>query len=219
MVTAIALLAIVPAIITFVSVLEKSNQDRDIRNFLKNEIENNDELFLSKYDSDYKNKTLTLTFLNELSDATVADLKNEQKTGYDYLKEFKLKFKGNKIKSFDLISDAYQDAQKRLDEKNNIISGLQGTIDNLKAELKIKNGLIPLDFLQMSKDTKINFADLTNISFYNELKSNFKKIDTLPTAVVTWRSKLSDSLSSVRKRELTVWLEKQMKLDTIYVRD
>ncbi|MGB0895924.1 MAG: DUF389 domain-containing protein [Flavobacteriaceae bacterium] len=216
-VTAIALLAIVPAIITFISVLEKSNQDKDIRNFIKNEIENNEELFLSKQDADYDKKTLTLTFLNELSDATVADLQNE-KTTYDYLKEFKLKFKGSKIKSFDLISEAYQDSQKRLDEKNNVITGLQTTIESLKSELKVKNGLVPLDFLQISKDTKIHFSDLTSISFYNELKSNFKKIDTLPTAHVVWKSQLNDSLSIKRQNELTIWLEQQMELDTIYVK-
>ena len=218
-VTIIAILAIAPAVMTFISVLERSNQDRDIRNFLKNEIENNDELFLSKYDPDYENKTLTLTFLNELSDATIADLNNEHKTGYDYLKSFKLKFKGSKIKSFDLISEAYQDSQKRLDEKNNVISGLHQTIEALKSELKIKNGLIPLDFLQVSKDTKIHFADLKSISFSNELKSNFKTIDTLPIARVVWASKLSDSLAFNRQKELTLWLEKQMKLDTVYVKE
>jgi uncharacterized hydrophobic protein (TIGR00271 family) len=218
-VTAIALLAIVPAILTFISVLEKSNQDRDIRNFVKHEIESNEELFLSKKVVDYEKKTLVLTFLNELSDATVADLQNEKATGYDYLKEFKLKFKGSNVKSFDLISNAYQDAQKRIDEKNNVISGLQVTIESLKAELKVKNGLIPLDFLQISKDTKIHFSDLTSISFSNEMKSNFKKIDTLPIARVSWKSKLNDSLALNRQKELTLWLEKQMKLDTIYVKE
>ena len=217
-VTVIALLAIVPAIMTFISVLEKSNQDKDIRNFVKNEIENNDELFLSKYDPDYENKVLTLTFLNELSDATVADLKNETKTGYNYLKDFKLKFKGNKIKSFDLISDAYQDAQKRLDEKNNVISGLQGTIEGLKAELEANNGKKIINFLQVSKDAKINFSDLKNISYSKELRSNFRKIDTLPVARVQWSTALIDSLASKRNNELTIWLEKEMKLDTIYVK-
>ncbi len=217
-VTVIALLAIIPAIFTFISVLERSNQDRDIRNFVKKEIESNDELFLSNYKPDYEGKTLTLTFLNELSDATVADLQNEKKTGYSHLADFKLKFKGNKIKSFDLISDAYQDAQKRLDEKNNVITGLQGTIESLKSELEIKNGKVPLDFLQVSKDAKINFYDLKNISFSKELKSDFKKIDTLPIARPVWKSKLVDSLASKRNYELTIWLEKEMKLDTIYVK-
>ena len=217
-VTVIAFLAIIPAIFTFISVLEKSNQDRDIRDFVKNEIESNDELFLSKTYPDYENKTLTLTFLNELSDATVADLQNEKKTGYDHLADFKLKFKGNKVKSFDLISDAYQDAQKRLDEKNNVITGLQGTIVSLKSELEIKNGKVPLDFLQVSKDAKINFYDLKSISFSKELKSDFKKIDTLPIARVVWKSKLVDSLASKRNTELTIWLQKEMKLDAIYVK-
>jgi len=217
-VTVIAFLAIIPAIMTFISVLEKSNQDKDIRNFVKNEIESNDELFLSRQDPNYENKTLTLTFLNELSDATVADLKNEQKTGYKYLKDFKLKFKGSKIKSFDLISDAYQDAQKRLDEKNNVISGLQATIESLKAELEVKKGKEPLDFLEVSKDAKINFSDLKNISYSKELQSNFRKIDTLPTTRVQWKSEVTDSLSKIRNDKLTIWLQKEMKLDTIYVK-
>ncbi len=106
-----------------------------------------------------------------------------------------------------------------MDEKNNVISGLHQTIEALKSELKIKNGLIPLDFLQVSKDTKIHFADLKSISFSNELKSNFKTIDTLPIARVVWASKLSDSLAFNRQKELTLWLEKQMKLDTVYVKE
>ena len=217
-VSGVALLAIIPAIFTFISVLERSNQDKDIRNFVKNEVESNEELFLSKNDPDYENKTLTLTFLNELSDATVADLKNEIKTGYPHLADFKLKFKGNKVKSFDLISDAYQDAQKRLDEKNNVITGLQTTIESLKSEIEIKNSEIPLDFLQVSKDAKINFSNLKSLGFSKELKSNFRKIDTLPIARVQWKSEVADSLVRKRNDNLAIWLQKEMKLDTIYVK-
>jgi len=217
-VTIIALLAIAPAIKTFIDVLEQSNQNRDYRAFVKKEVESNEALYLSKKNIDYKEKVVSLTFLNELSDATIADLQNEKATNYKYLKEFKLKFKGSKVKSFDLISDAYQDAQKRLDEKNNVISGLQGTIENLKSELEIKNGKIPLDFLQVSKDAKINFYDLKNISFSTELKSDFRKIDTLPVARAVWKSKIADSMILKRNNELTIWLQKEMKLDTIYVK-
>jgi len=217
-VTAVALLAIVPAIMTFISVLEKSNQDKDIRNFVKNEIESNSELFLSRQIPDYENKTLTLTFLNELSKATKADLQNEKKTGYDNLKDFELKFNDNKIKSFDLISNAYQDSQKRIDEKNIVITGLQTTIESLKAEIEIMNSKVLLDFLQVSKDAKINFSNLKSLGFSKELKSNFRKIDTLPIARVQWKSEVTDSLSKIRNDKLAIWLQKEMKLDTIYVK-
>jgi len=217
-ITATAILAMIPASKTFYNVLKKSNYERDVRNYVKNEIQSNDELYLNKYESDYETKTLALTFLNELSDATVADLKNEKNTNYEYLKDFKLKFKGSKVKSFDLISSAYQDAQKRLDEKNNIISGLHGTIENLKAELEIKKGKVPLDFLEVSKDAKINFSNLKSLGFSKELKSNFRKIDTLPIARVLWKSEVTDSLSKVRNDKLAIWLQKEMKLDTIYVK-
>ena len=212
-------MAIVPAILTFVTVLEKSNQDRDIRNFQKNEIEPNPELFLiGEPDVKYEKKIIVFTFLNELSDATVADLKNEKKS-YEYIKDFRFKFKGNKIKSFDLISTAYQDSQKRIEQKNNVIKGLQGTIENLKAELESKNKKLPLDFLKISKEAKINFYDLKSISFYKELNSDFKKIDTLPTARIIWRSLLDDSLTLKRNNKLRVWLKNEMRLDTIYVRN
>ncbi len=217
-VTAIAILTIIPAGFTFVQVLEKSNEDRDIRNFVKNEIKSNDVLFLNSFEADHENKILSLSFLDEVSDATIADLENEKKTNYPHLKDFTLKIKGNKIKSFDLISSAYQDAQKRLDEKDNIISGLQASIDNLKQQLDKENGSLPLDFLQLSKDAKINFYDLKTLSFAEELKSDFIKIDTLAAAHAVWKNKIIDSLDFKRKKELTLWLQKEMKLDTLYLR-
>mgnify|MGYP006106675347 CR=1 FL=1 len=217
-VTIIAVLAIVPAILTFITVLEKSNQDRDIRNFIKNEIKSNEELFYSNYEVNYDKKKISFTFFSELPDATIADLKNE-KNSYEYIRDFKFKFKGNKVKSFDLISTAYQDSQKRIEQKNNVIKGLQGTIENLKAELESKNKKLPLDFLKISKEAKINFYDLKNISFSKELKSDFKKIDTMPTARVTWRSLLIDSLALKRNNKLKVWLQNEMKLDTIYIKN
>ena len=217
-VTIIAVLAIVPAILTFITVLEKSNQDRDIRNFIKNEIKSNEELFYSNHEVNYDKKKISFTFFSELPDETIADLKND-KNSYEYIKDFKFKFKGNKVKSFDLISTAYQDSQKRVEQKNNVIKGLQGTIENLKAELESKNKKLPLDFLKISKEAKINFYDLKSISFYKELKSDFKKIDTLPTARIIWRSLLDDSLALKRNNKLRVWLQNEMKLDTVYVRN
>lgn len=219
-VTIIAILAIVPAILTFITVLEKSNQEKDIRNFTKNEINTNPELFLiGKPDFKPEKKMIVFTFLNELSDATVADLKNE-KNSYKYIKDFKLKFKGNKIKSFDLISSAYQDSQKRLEQKNNIIKGLQGTIENLKAELDAKKKKLPLDFLMISKEAKINFFDLKYISFSKVLESDFKRIDTLPTVFPIWKTKLNDSLEVLkRNKKLALWLQNEMKLDTIFIQE
>ncbi len=217
-VTIIAILAIVPAVLTFITVLEKSNQDKDIRNFTENEIKRNEELFLSgEPDVKYEKKIIVLTFLNELSDATVADLKKEI-NDYEYIKDFKLKFKGNKVKSFDLISTAYQDSQKRLEQKNNVIKGLQGTIANLKAELDVKKKKLPLDFLKISKEAKINFFDLKRISFSKVLESDFKRIDTLPTIVPVWKTKLNDSVEVFKRNEkLAIWLQNEMKLDTVFI--
>lgn len=218
LVTAIAILTMIPAGFTFMKVLNTSNINRDARNFVKKEIKSNEALFLNSFDTNFEKKTLSLSFLDEVTDATIADLENEKNTNYPHLKDFTLKIKGNKIKSFDLISSAYQDAQKRLDDKDNVISGLHGSIDNLKQQLEIKNGNVPIDFLQVSKDAKINFQELKSISYAEELHSNFKKIDTLPTIIALWKNKVADTIDKRRKTELTTWLQKEMELDTLFLK-
>ena len=217
-VTAIAILVMIPATFTFINVLKKSNENRDVRNFVKNEIKSNDALFMNNYEANHETKILSLTFLDEISDATIADLENEKNTNYEYLNGWTLKIKGNKIKSFDLISSAYQDALKRIEEKENIISGLQGSIDILKQQLAITNGQIPLDFLKISKDAKINFQALKTIVFTEEYHSNFKKIDTLPTVTAIWENIATDTIQHKRNYELQKWLQQEMKLDTLYLK-
>ena len=62
------------------------------------------------------------------------------------------------------------------------------------------------------------FYDLKSLGFAKELKSNFRKIDTLPIARAEWKGEVTDSLSKIKNKALAIWLQKEMKLDTIYVK-
>jgi len=215
-----AIVVMIYPTITFLRVLENSGLDRDYVNFVKTEIESNNELWLQKKKLDTDKKIITLNFIGEITDATEADLRNEIK-GYDNISDFELKINGNKNRSFDKISGAYDRAISDLDKKDNIISGLQNEIENLKAEIiSINNKNNSFSFSVVSKDAKIEFQDLKSFGFSKMLVSDdFRTIDTINVASVKWKETLNDSVIQVRDNQLLEWLKKQVKLDSIVLKN
>lgn len=215
-----AIVVMIYPTITFLRVLKDSKYDRDYANFLETEIEPNNELWFQKGILDTDKKTITLYFNGEIAEATEADLRNEVKS-YDNIGEFDLKINGNKNRSFDKISDAYDRAISDLDEKDNIISGLQNEIENLKAEIvSINNKNSSFSFSIVSKDAKIQFQDLESFGFSKMLVSDdFRTIDTINVASVKWKESLTDSVVQVRDTQLVEWLKTQVKADSIVLKN
>ncbi len=222
----LAIVVMIPAVMTFLSVLKESGYERDYKSFIKNEIEGNHELWFQDGVPNYEEEKITLYFNGEITDATEADLKNEIK-GYEKIKDFELIINGNKNRSIDKISDAYDRAIKQIDEKDNIISGLQQQINTLESEITNLNQQIEegnnnkesVSFTTLAKDAKIRFNDLQYFSYAKMLESkDFINIDTLNVANVRWNTALSDSLKLVKEKELRDWLKLETKADTIVVR-
>ncbi|NNK73749.1 MAG: DUF389 domain-containing protein, partial [Flavobacteriaceae bacterium] len=137
MATLVALVIMIPAIWTFLNVYKESKQRNEISRFITNEIKGNESLELLRYEVDYKNKEILLSFLNEITDPTKNDLKNEIETNADYpnIRDYELKIKGSDMTSYELISTAYQDTRQELNQSRNVISGLQREIDGLRQEI------------------------------------------------------------------------------------
>ncbi|NMH87346.1 DUF389 domain-containing protein [Flavivirga algicola] len=222
----LAILVMAPAIWTFVDFIKQSGFENDYNNFVKDEITSNRELWFQNGTLNTQDQKITLYFNGEITDATEADLRNELK-GYDKIKEFDLEINGNKNRSFDKISDAYDRAIKELDQKDNIISGLQKQIVDLQLEVTELNKQIEnndsqnnsVSFTNLSRDAKVRFSDLQYFSYAKMLESkDFIKIDTIAVAHIKWRSSLKDSLASVKERKLSEWLKQKLKLDTLVVK-
>ncbi len=214
-----AIVVMIYPTITFLRVLKNSGFERDYTNFLKTEIEPNNELWFQKGLLDADKKTITLYFNGEIAEATEADLRNEVKR-YDNIGDFDLKVNGNKNRSFDKISDAYDRAINDLDEKDNIISGLQNEIENLQNEIASLNEKDnSFSFSIISKDAKIQFQELESFGFSKMLMSNdFRTIDTINVASVQWKETLNDSVIKERDIQLINWLKQQIKADTIVLK-
>lgn len=209
----IALLAIIPASYTFYTVLEETSFNVAIKTYIKKEIKSNNALQLLDYEADYSTKTIHLSFYNEVAKATQSDLLNELKS-YESLSNVTLNIKGSSTGSFELVKDLLAEKRAIIKQQRHEITALNAKI--IQIETAVKNNTI--DFLQLSKDAKINFYELNTISYAEELQSNFKTIDTITVLRPVWNESVPDSLLLVRNAALYDWLKNELDNRAIEVR-
>jgi len=227
----LAVVAMVPAILTFITVYNENKINNQIVQFVKNEIEGNPSLQLMDYDPDVQKKSIRLNFFNEINDATSNDLTNEINNNplYPNLKGFELKIKGSDTKSFDLITTAYKEKIEELRESKNIINGLQKQIKDLEETITRLNNRIEQDalsrnekvvaFSRISKEAKIRYNEIQRMDFANVLSSkDFIKVDTIPQITISWDQSVTDSIIKLKEIELRTWLQTEMKLDTLFIK-
>ena len=225
----LAIIVMVPAIWTFLNVFKESRFDNQITKFMENEIKPNPALQLMNFDKDFEGQALSLNFFNEISEATKQDLLNELSSNPEYpnLRQVKLQIKGSDTKSYELISNAYQDARDELKESKNVVSGLQLEIEDLKGEITELNQEIEqassknneVAFSSLARDAKIRFNDLQYFSYAKMLESkDFIKVDTITVANVKWNTSLNDSLVVVKEKQLGDWLKQELKTENIIIK-
>ena len=227
----LAIIVMIPAVFTFITVYKESQMNNQIAKFIKNEIERIDNFQLIEYTPDLSAKTIQLKFFNEMTEGEINTLTNQLLINENYtaLKEFKLDVKGSDTKSFDLITTAYKEKRQELQESKNIIAGLHSQIEQLNQTIsslnaRIEQGTIDdtnkvVAFSRIAKEAKIRYNDLEQIGFARVLSSkDFIKIDTIPVATLSWNKKLVDSLLNKKEIELKNWLQAELELDTLFIR-
>ena len=202
-----------------------------VNNFIKNEVKLIPSFQLIDESFVPKTKEIYLNFFNEVSDGEKNILTNQLRNNpkYDKIKDFDLKIKGSDTKSFELITTAFKEKREELQENKNIIGGLQQQIKGLQETIFQLNNRIEQDalnknkkvimFSSIVKDAKIRYEAIKFIGFANVLSSkDFIKIDTIPVVTLQWDAKLSDSTVLVKESELRNWLQKEMNLDTLFIK-
>lgn len=224
----VAIVVMIPAIWTFLNVLEESKQKRDFASFKKEYIEENPNLWYveKKRELDADAKRISLNFNGEVSDEMVSALQNG-KNKKEYIKDFELVINANKTRSADRLAESLTRAYDDLDRKDNIIDGLQNQIKVLETNITKLNQLVEakdkrqtsVSFSSLSRDAKVRFSDLEYFGYSKMLESkDFINIDTVTVANVRWKVKLADSMVLVKERALQKWLKEELKVDTIMVR-
>lgn len=229
--TVLGIAVMIPAIFTFIQVFEENQIQNQFSNFIENEIKPLPNMqIIGDPELDFQNKEIRLSFFNEVTDGErnllINQLNDEE---YKRLKEFDIKIKGSDTKSFELITTAYQDKKQEVEEGKIVIQGLRDKIVELEQTISNLNNRIEQDaisrnekvvaFSRIAKESKIRYLELEEISFANVLNSkDFINIDTIPLVTLKWNINLSDTLIVVKQEELRSWLQKELNLDTLFLK-
>jgi uncharacterized hydrophobic protein (TIGR00271 family) len=216
----VAIIVMIPAIKTFMDVWEETKYEMDYKNYMSNEVNSNDDLWLQRDDLDMDNKTIKLFFNGNVSKEMRTSLSNDLKD-YENIQNFKLIINSNNSRSTDLIADMYDRATIDLEQKGYIIEGLEIQIDSLKKEITdlktVKTKAI--DVTSLAKDAKIKFEALKSFGYSTMLESkDFMTIDTIGLVKVSWKKSLSDSLKTVEESNLKTWLITNTKQEIIEIK-
>jgi uncharacterized hydrophobic protein (TIGR00271 family) len=228
--TVVGLAVMIPAIFTFITVFQKNQVKIQVTDLIKKQIKTIQGFQLIDDTYNYEDKEIYLNFFNEVSEVEENILNNQLANNINYtkIKDFKIIIKGSDTKSFELITTAYKEKREELQESKNIIAGLQKQLTGLQETIYSLNNRIEQDalnknknviaFSSIAKDAKIRYIDIEEIGFASVLFSkDFIKIDTIPVATIKWNLKLPDSIISPKERALRSWLQKEMKLDTLFI--
>ena len=113
------------------------------------------------------------------------------------------------------LTDLYTQNQKIISSRDESLKEKENKIQLLENELsKFYDNQIP--FLQLSKEAKINYNGLSEISYANTIKTNFKKIDTITVFYLKWY----DTIPNTKQQEATIkkWLKTRLNLDTLVIK-
>jgi uncharacterized hydrophobic protein (TIGR00271 family) len=223
--TFLAIIAMIPAIWTFVNVLSESRFERDARNFINRELTalpHADFIIKNasyKYSDNEKTPSsieLNTFGLDELPESTATLLKARLKN-YDALKNAKLILNQNRSRNLDNLK--YME-QIRLRDSLDLLSQSEKIMfleNKLKSLSKLEQLQIPFD--KLTREVKINYAAVSRISYATVITSNFSKMDTLSVFTVKWNNNSIDEAGiSKQQPQLERWLKERFDLDSLVVR-
>lgn len=220
----IAVIVMIPASYTFISVLRESNFNKDADSFIDSELnalphaeylKKNAE---KKYSKDGTSITINSFGLDVIPESTIV-LLNSRMTSDDYnnLADTKLYIVQNRSLNLDNYKNMKElrsrDSLDKLSQSQKIVY-LENRLQKLA---KFERNQIP--FEELSKEVKINYENLTEFSFSNVIHSNFSKIDTVTVFTIKFNDSVANDATKIaEQKKLEKWLKLKLKLDSLIVR-
>jgi uncharacterized hydrophobic protein (TIGR00271 family) len=219
----LALLVMIPAVLTFLSVLKESKFKNAAKAYIANELS-------ALPNANYIKKNATFTYnangesiielipfgADEIPTST-KDLLEQRFSNYSALGETKLYI--NQIKNRTMNNLEYME-ELRYRDSLDLMSQQQKIIfleESVKRLSRLERNQIPFD--EIAKEAKINYENLKSISFSNQITSNFLKMDTLSIFIVNWNDSLTNKDILIKdEKKLERWLKQKLSLDTLVVK-
>ncbi|MBO3099796.1 DUF389 domain-containing protein [Gelidibacter pelagius] len=222
--TAVAVIVMIPAIITFIDVWGQSKFENEARAFINKELEElpHSDFIKSNAIPTYSNRkgepsTLELNSfgLDQIPDNTISVIRARMKD-YPALANTKLIFNQNRSRNLDNMR--YM-SQLRLRDSLDLLSQADRIVflEDMVRKLG-KYEALQIPFEELTKEVKINYEDIERLSYSSVISSNFEKLDTIAEFTVRWKDKVKEDVIDKEQEKLKRWLKQKYKLDTLVVR-
>lgn len=222
-VSILAVLVMIPAGYTFYKVWQKSTFNNSASQFISDTIVpyrfSEGGMFLKELSNVEYNDGhpyIELVFMgDEVIPENVINTWKHQLGNYNSLKNTELKvIQGNKdgAQQGRYIMELYESHKEELANSKSRVNVLENELERLN---KLTKG--STEFEQIVKKLQINYESLSELSYANVLKSNFAKIDTVPTFMVKWKPGVGEATQQRDLRKLRKWLQLKIASDTLIV--
>jgi len=222
----IGILVMIPAGKTFYDVLQESKFKNQAENFINDNIKtyqfSGSGFVLDKsYSINYNNGENSIIEFVIIGDESIPENVIEtwkvQMDKYPKLQATKLRIKGGENsdseEKFQYVTELYEQKKKEMVSKDRRIEILEKELERLS---KFSVKAVPFD--EISKEIKINYDDITELGFGNEIKTDFTKTDTIPVFFVKWKKGTSANQEQIELKKLKQWLSLRMESERIEVR-
>lgn len=219
----VAIIVMIPAVFTFLSVLRESQFTIDAKNYVNNELKalpNSN--YIKKYASINYSETgdssieLTTFGTDVISEETQKVLE-ERLQAYRFLNNTKLLI--NQTKNRQVNNLEYMEELRTRDSLDLLTQQQKITIlENKVRQLSVlEKDQIP--FKSLTEEININYENVEEIAYSKVVKSNFKTIDTLSVFEVKWNDSLvNNNQAEKEKAKLYKWLKFKLDVDTLVIR-
>ena len=221
LVSVVSLVILVPSIITFNGVLNKSQFDSQASEFLENELIGIPNYEFLKNTAQYNyndgNSSIIINTYGQkpLSLETINFL-NKKIQNYSELKNTKLEFIQNDnslSNSNKFINELRKRDSLELVSKNNEINKLNQKLNDLESLSREK-----LIFNSLAKEIKIIYPDLNEFEVFETIKTDFNEIDTVLVFNLRWNKQLENEEKLKLNENVRNWLKFQLDNDVFEIR-
>ncbi|WP_424495134.1 DUF389 domain-containing protein [Salinimicrobium sp. GXAS 041] len=216
----IAILVMIPSVFLFVNLLREQVFISNTRDYVENQIDYPGAEVV-KYDQNYKKKFVDVYLIGRpVPQAQISQWVQEIREGRD-LENVTLRIHQGSDQSSEIAQQLTSDVRAGILEdlyvrNQQVVEDKDARIRLLEEELmRYRTAGIP--FQAISQEAKINYRNLEQLSYANNVVTDFNQIDTIPTFSVRWNEELTASVRSSEMEKLTSWLKVRLSLDTLAV--
>lgn len=217
--SAVAVIVMIPSIILFINLLNKTLFETKAKDFVSNDVRYLGAEVL-KQEADFDEKTINIYLIGKrVPEATIATWRSKL-IEIEALKESKLivhqsaEDGGNldelstQVRS-GILEDLYLKNREVIEDKDSRIKLLEDRINSYRTSL--------FDFNGLSKEAQANYEEIENLGYSNQIITDFKSTDTIPTFSITWKNNLSSREKEANRQKFEKWLKVRLQLDTLTV--